>query len=203
MSIIAATYSAVLGLRKRTWVSGMTVRKNEVVKSPADNEDYERITATGSGTTDPANDVTNYVARSYVRTTSITAPLAEIDGVAPKGATSSIIGIRSIGVRTIALSITGRGSLEFLTAQKAAGGSMRTEIIADGITVLNQDGSYSNTKSRIYIGAVGYDGASAVGVAIRQTNGLSFRRTLEVYLTPGMAASGADCGVFYVARGEA
>ena len=51
MSLIAAVYSAVLGLGKRTWTSGMTVKKNEVVKSSLDNEDYERITATGGGTT--------------------------------------------------------------------------------------------------------------------------------------------------------
>ena len=85
MSLVAAIYNTVLGMRKRTWASGMTVRKNEIVKSPADNEDYERVTATGGGTVDPADDTTNYVARSYTRVLSL-----------PKSDTVSTVGSISV-----------------------------------------------------------------------------------------------------------
>lgn len=42
------------------WVSGATVAQYAHVQSPADGQLYVRITATGSGATDPANDATNY-----------------------------------------------------------------------------------------------------------------------------------------------
>lgn len=51
----------------KLWASGMTVRKWQTVQSPLDGELYTRTAATGSGATDPADDITNYVAASYRR----------------------------------------------------------------------------------------------------------------------------------------
>lgn len=42
------------------WVSGQPVRQYSPVRSPADGQQYVRMTATGSGATDPSADPTNY-----------------------------------------------------------------------------------------------------------------------------------------------
>ena len=58
----------------KTWVSGAPVLQRALVVSPADNEVYIRKTATGSGTTDPADDTTNYNAVSYSRVLNLPVP---------------------------------------------------------------------------------------------------------------------------------
>lgn len=211
MSLIAAVYNVVIGLRKRTWASGMTVRKNEVVKSPADNEDYERITATGGGTTDPADDVTNYVARSYKRTTTLSKgrgfTMTNYGGAAgPVGATAATMGAVSPGVRTLALSIAGRGTIQYLLAAKAESGNMRVEILIDGRTVLDETTAYSSGTGALYIGAPVYTAAasdSSVHRALPELAGPQFRRSLQVYLTPIGTASYSSSGVAYIVGGEA
>lgn len=45
----------------KIWTSGVTYKQGQVVLSPADNyQQYVRITAAGSGATDPKTDTTNY-----------------------------------------------------------------------------------------------------------------------------------------------
>ena len=45
----------------KTWVSGRTYQPGTVVLSPANNyQPYVRVTAAGSGATDPFSDTTNY-----------------------------------------------------------------------------------------------------------------------------------------------
>lgn len=45
----------------KTWVSGRVYQPGTILLSPADNyQAYVRVTAAGSGTTDPSSDTTNY-----------------------------------------------------------------------------------------------------------------------------------------------
>ena len=212
MSLIAAVYNSVLGLRKRTWASGMTVKKNEIVKSPADNEDYERITATGGGATDPADDITNYVARSYTRVTSLskgrlftTASYGGASG--PTGATAATVGAIAIGARTLALNITGRGCLQYLFAAKAESGNMRTEVFIDGRPVLDETGAYAPSTGFLYIGGVAYNasvGDVTAHKAIPELTGIQFRRSLQVYLTATTTQIPySTAGVAYIVGGVA
>jgi len=209
MSLIAAVYNAVIGLRKRTWASGMTVRKNEIVKSPADNEDYERITATGGGTTDPADDITNYVARSYVRTAalpgggSVGSAIGGIIANIYEGSTRSTIATTTVGTRVNALSISGRGSIDFFAYSKNAGGSARVEIIADGRTLLDETVATSSLSTLLYIGGAQYGGASKSEQALPVRDGLVFKRSFAVYVTAVSTAAGTGGGIAYIARGEA
>lgn len=212
MSLIAAVYNSVLGLRKRTWASGMTVKKNEIVKSPADNEDYERITATGGGTTDPADDTTNYLARSYTRVTSLSKgrhqSTASYGGAAgPSGATAATVGSIAVGVRTLALNITGRGSIQYLFAAKAESGNMRTEVLIDGRTVLDETTVYAPSTGFLYIGDPAHNasvGDVAAYKAIPVLPGVQFRRSLQVYLTVTTTPIPyTSAGVAYIVGGEA
>ncbi|MBS0508898.1 MAG: hypothetical protein JSR53_16095 [Proteobacteria bacterium] len=53
--------SDLMGASAPAWTSGKTYYPSDVVKSPADNYmPYVRVTAMGSGSTDPASDSVNY-----------------------------------------------------------------------------------------------------------------------------------------------
>lgn len=212
MSLIAAVYSAVLGLGKRTWASGMTVKKNEIVKSPADNEDYERITATGGGTTDPADDTTNYVARSYRRTISLPAVTASslLDAVTTTsvamGATRINTPAVAVGVRGNVLSITGRGNIDYLLLNKSASSSMLIEIVCDGRTIYSQNPGLNNVNSAVVpIGMLGPSSDHSVlfRYAIFDPLGVEFRRSFEVFVTPVTAALTTSSVLAYHTRGLA
>ena len=55
------------------WVSGATIALNAVVFSPTNKQLYRRITATGSGTTDPASDTTNYAPLGQLQAVAVAA----------------------------------------------------------------------------------------------------------------------------------
>ena len=209
MSLIAAVYSTVLGLRKRTWASGMTVRKNEIVKSPADNEDYERITATGAGTTDPADDTTNYVARSYTRTVALPATSQLFLNGGMSGAITTTVGVISTNVRTNVLNITGRGALSYLGFKKdTTGSNSRVEIICDGRNIYNVAGSsaYSSDYFMLVLGSPIADpivqGITGL-VAVETTAPVQFRRSLQIYVTALDAPAAGTSMLGYIIRSEA
>ena len=209
MSLITAVYSTVLGLRKRTWASGMTVRKNEIVKSPADNEDYERITATGAGTTDPADDTTNYVARSYVRTLALPAVSQMFPSGLMLGAITTTVGAISTNVRTSALNITGRGALSYLGFMKDVNGSgSRVEIICDGRNIYNVAGSISSGPGYLMLvlgSPIADPAASGITglVAVESTAPVQFRRSLQIYVTALGAPAAGTSKLGYIIRSEA
>ena len=102
----------------KVWASGMTVAQYDYVVSPADKEVYQRITATGGGTTDPADDVTNYAARSYTRTVALQTPTnlqnqAAGDYYFANGATKTNPSLPA-STRTKVLGLSGRGEVQFL-----------------------------------------------------------------------------------------
>lgn len=193
MSLIAATYSAILGLTKRTWASGMTVKKNEVVKSPADNEDYERITATGGGTTDPADDITNYVARSYVRTVAIPAE-------SYAGGTGAYYGTpwvfptstfsAAANARTRILNVTGKGSINTLILFTGVSATSAIfEIVVDGRVVLSHTRTNMPASYAIVLlgRTVPADESAAGSYTMDRPQPepcpVIFKRSLEVYVT--------------------
>lgn len=203
MSLIAAAYSAILGLKERTWVSGMTVKKNEIVKSPADNEDYERITATGGGTTDPADDITNYVARSYVRTAELPTPQLLVGSQMIEGATIVTLPIMTVGTRTEALSITGRGAIDYLGAYKGATGTLRVEVIVDGRGVLDVTHNMGVNSVALVIGSPAWNSSTNfVYMSNPSYDGIVFKRSFKVYLT-AVATQTTAARLFYNARSTA
>lgn len=208
MSLIAAVYNAVIGLRKRTWASGMTVKKNEVIKSPADNENYERITATGSGTTDPADDVVNYVARSYSRThtlNSVRLVTVTSGAIANHflGATKVTLGVIPTGTRTQILDITGRGALDFFATSKNTSGTWRIEVIIDGRGACDETLTTTSTNVQLVVGDTTYGGAGKADVALQASAPVQFRRSLQLYVTPVVTASVSTTGAAYIFRSEA
>lgn len=59
-STVAASNAALAAVNVVKWVSGTTYAEGAVVWSPINALGYRRITASGSGTTDPSLDTTNY-----------------------------------------------------------------------------------------------------------------------------------------------
>lgn len=189
------------------WVSGSTVTQWDYRKSPIDGEIYQRTAATGSGTTDPANDNTNYVAASYVRVSAL-PQRAELDnGVATpanffNGSVKNTFGAITAGVRTQILSVSSRGAVGFLGLFKNASGGGLVEIIVDGITVMSYNTSTSNaTSAHVLIGAPGGATVSTLSLplygAIADGAPVQFRRTFVVWYTPATSNSGSNATIGY------
>jgi hypothetical protein len=207
MSLIAAVYNAVLSLRKRTWSNGMSVRQYEVVKSPLDHEEYERITAAGGGSTDPSLDTTNYVARSYKRTLGLPNIVQVVGSTSLaslfKGSTTTSLGVIAVGTRTLALSLTGRGQIDFLAALKQASGTFRIEVLVDTRVVCDETVTMGAASNAILvIGTTTTEGSGTIiaAIAVPDSDGVQFKKSLQVYVTPVATASGAACGIGYIAK---
>lgn len=185
----------------KLWASGVSVAKWETVKSPLDGELYTRKTATGSGTVDPADDITNYFAASFERCGAmLVKPTASFLGNGGQANNSSYAygiprvqpGTISIGTRTMIYSQTGRGALTFLGLYSYPGTrTWRVEVIIDGRSV--HDASYSSTATNSVCTLIGnvvsgiVPGGSAVsqeGFGYQDSLGPLFRRSLQIYVTP-------------------
>ena len=194
----------------KLWASDVSVAKWETVKSPLDGELYTRKTATGSGTTDPADDVTNYFAASFARCGAMfvkpTASFLNNGGTANNSSYAYGIprvqpGAVAINTRTLIYSQIGRGALTFLGLYASGARTLRVEVIIDGRTV--HDGSYTSTASyqvctligNVVSGTVPGGGAASVeAFGYQDSFGPLFRRTLQIYVTPtsgGIAAADA------------
>ena len=176
------------------WSSGMTVAQWQEVRSPLDGEIYRRKTATASSATDPADDLTNYIAVSYVRSTTL--PLKQSAWATQASASSTYyaegivrtaVGVIANGVRTSILSLTGRGGVGFLGLwQSASGSTFRIEMICDGRTI------YDVTSAGVTAGTITFLGntfrvattTNADGGGLPDNNGPRFRRSFQVFLTP-------------------
>lgn len=195
----------------KLWSSGETVLKWDYRKSPIDGEIYQRITATGSGTTDPANDATNYSASSFTRSgyrLEVPPITSVVNSSAFLSATAVLFpGAFTGGVRTQILSGAGRGRcsfLSFIPVMTAA--SCRIEVIADGRTVYDYTQSVGGTNpyiAQIPIGAVSTQGSSTNSfTALPDALPVVFRRSFEVWVTPSITTS-ANSRLFHQLRGEA
>lgn len=200
------------GSGAKLWSSGMTVRQWQSVTSPLDGDVYRRTTATGAGATDPANDLTNYIAVTYRRVSSLASPSTPplgasgiTTGFPPSGVTIAAPTLTA-GVRTQVLSLTGRGAVRmlgsFYSVNNTNGtGDMRHEVIVDGRTILDFSGPH-NVAYAYYCLIGGLTGASPAIPMMFES--VQFRRTFEMYATPA-AVSGAlpFRQFFYSYSGEA
>lgn len=188
----------------KPWVYGKTYKQYAFVISPADGEVYMRKTAWGSGTTDPADDTTNYRPVSYTRTLALTS--ADLFTVATSptssfiGASRNVVGALAVGARTNVLSVSGRGAIDYLAYHKSAGGSARVELVVDGIVVMDRtDSSYGSTSALLAIGqtSAGSAASNVLAEARLDHNGVQFRRSLNVWITNTATAGGAPATVAY------
>lgn len=204
---------AIGGTAAKLWTSGETVAQWDYRKSPLDGEVYQRTTAAGSGTTDPANDLTNYAAVSYTRVSALSAKSAVDNGVnTPSQFCSNAVKVAINGIvagtRTQVLSLSGRGAVTFLAIMKAATGNGTVEIIVDGTTILNAVTTNTGaTFAYVFIGSPGNADTSGTGTAFRQcavalpeSIGVNFRRTFVVWYTPATSDTGANATLAYDLR---
>jgi hypothetical protein len=197
------------GLQPPPWASSVPIAKGQWLTSPADNEIYQRIAATGTDTVDPADDLVKYIARSYERTDAILGAemLAAAGNInnACQGATKSIFGALGVGVRTSVLSVTGRGCLDYLALAKSAGGTMRIEVIVDGRTVLDRTDTHSTSLWLRVLGMASGNGATTNWFieARYDPAGVQFRRSLQIYVTAVATDSAASAGIAYHMRSVA
>ena len=193
------------------WVSGEIVNKWDARVSQLDGETYQRTAASGSGTTDPADDNTNYVAKSYRRTSSLpNKPGVENNSnsatqFAVNAIKTAINGITA-GTRTKILDISGRGTVLFLALMKADVNGGRIEVIVDGITIFdNTAATPTGSTANLLIGSPG-SGDPGTGTvrpfayAIPESAGVEFRRTFVVWYTPATTATGANAALAYEVR---
>jgi hypothetical protein len=188
----------------KPWVSGKTYKRRSYVISLLDDEVYIRKTADGSGTTDPADDPTNYRPVSYTRTLALPSADVVAAGTAGastfNGATKNVVGALAVGARTNVLSITGRGAIDYLAYHKASTGSARVEVIVDGIVVMDRtDATYSTTAALLAIGQVsaGASTSNAMNEARLDPSGVNFRRSLNVWVTNTATVGGGSATVAY------
>ena len=180
------------------WISGVAVPKWGLVVSPLDGEVYRRTTATGAGTVDPANDVTNYFAASYRRVTALTTytelnnATSTADNFA-NGATKLNMNI-AVNVRTSLLNVTGRGVAQYLGVFKAVEGGGRLEVLIDGRTIFDKTvGATSAHYAAIVVGSssnlVNSGGNNLAAYTALPEAGVEFKRSLQVFYTPLTAAT--------------
>ncbi|TDS74416.1 hypothetical protein [Comamonas sp. JUb58] len=189
------------------WVSGVSVPQGAMVVSPLDGEVYRRLTASGSGATDPANDLTNYLAVSYRRVTALSATVfangTAAAGSFANGATKVAINL-AVGTRGNLLNISGRGAVQFLGLTKASTNGGQVEIYADGRTLFNDSVAPNNQEVAVFVGA--FSGTTPGSTFVPAyyavpAAGIEFKRSLQVYYTP--ATTSATVGALaYIVRGS-
>jgi hypothetical protein len=166
------------------------------VLSPLDGEIYRRITATGGGTIDPADDTANYEAASYERVMSLPEPSTPTitsngSGLAQiaNGATKVSFGA-SAGQRVKVLDRTGKCRLTFAGIFQGASGSRnwRMEIKVDGRVISDYTVTMGVTRSAAaFCGTFVPNGMN--GLAYPYTSiadiagGVEVKRTLEIWIT--------------------
>ena len=198
-SLDAAIYNAVRKAGTPLWVSGMTVAKWQEVRSPLDGEVYRRKTA-GAGATDPAADMTNYLAVSYQRPTAITNAWsgggAAMSGGSyyPPGSGNAMVSspALSAGVRQVVLSVSGKGTLQVAGIHippAASGVTIRLEVIVDGRPIFDATNNFAFSGSASYfVFAAGWPIFDPTnGVYIITPSAFEFVRTLEIAVTASAA----------------
>ncbi len=189
------------------WSASATIEQGALVISPLDKEVYRRVAATGISSTDPADDLTNYVAASYARTTSLpigyTLPQIYADNV--RGVTRTAQTNIAQGARTQALSVTGRGQLLHVGAWRSANSGetagLRTEIWVDGRKLVEWE---STAAGAHYVTALGASTKVGDDVIAAPAAPVVFRRSLVIWITPTYRAwTGSAEYVGYSLRTEA
>lgn len=194
----------------KLWSSGATVLQWDYRRSPLDGEVYQRKTATGSGTTDPADDATNYNAVSFIRSGAIpeSAPVTcDANSDAIRGTTAVLLPATiNAGARTKILDVSGRGRCSFLAfLLNTTATNCRIEVICDGRTLYDYTQAVGASATPFFaqvpIGALTQQGTSSQRfTALPDGSPVYFRRTLAVWVTP--SASATNNRLWHQVRGE-
>lgn len=207
---VKALYEAInAASTETTWESGMVVETGEKVLSPLDKEVYRRVTATGGGAVDPADDIVNYNAASYERVTSIPAPTSISNGAATpadfaNGSTKVLPGVIALGTRKLILALTGRGLLTYLGWQKAASGGGRFELIVDGRSIFDGSIQAAANDTTIFVGSASI--GVLAGPVYRPSYyavpgpGIEYRRSVAVWFTPAGGGTVSNTTLGHITR---
>lgn len=169
------------------WSTSATIEQGGLVISPLDKEVYRRVAATGTSSTDPADDTANYVAASYTRTTAVpigyTMPQVYPDQV--RGITKTAQTNIAQGARTQVLSVSGRGQLlhagNYRQANSGETAGSRLEIWADGRKIGDWEATAAGAH---YVTHLGNSAKVGDDVIVMLGAPLVFRRSLVLWLTP-------------------
>lgn len=193
----------------KVWVSGMPVRTGQEVVSSIDKEVYRWISADGTSSTDPADDWTNWVARSYRRITALPTvgdiALGAIPSTAGFASNAVVVNTTatSTGVRTSLLSVSGRGQIAYLGFAKGTTGGGTLELLIDGRTVFNASVLAGGANFAVILaGSHGSNGSYPASVAIPDSGGgIEFKRSVELFFTPTTNSLGTAGRLAYIIRG--
>ena len=151
---VAASHIAVLAATNITkWVSGSTYAEGAVVWSPINGLGYRRITASGSGTTDPSLDTTNYAQvngtgnvstsgnQTIAGTKTFTSPIT--------GSTTSQVSLTGnqtiAGTKTFSSQIVANGGISLSSALPINQGGTAATTALDAFNSLKQQATESLT----------------------------------------------------------
>lgn len=185
-STVVASASAVLAATNIVkWVSGTTYAEGAVVWSPINGLGYRRITASGSGTTDPSLDTTNYkqvngtgdvstsgdqtIAGTKTFTSTISGTITNAtNAVNATNATTVTNGVYVTGDQTIGGTKTFTNGVRFNngTTQTTAATTYAPSYGGVGSVVIAISTSYISTNYTQY-----YGGVTAAGSTLRTTLG--------------------------------
>lgn len=154
----AAAVTASASANAVLWVSGATVAQYSCVISPANARTFRRITATGSGATDPSADGTNYVLISIGAFPRFTVREEQASGTNGGGSTA---GFQTRTLNTTLTNTIAGASLSSnlvtlpagtyeVVARAPANGSLNRHVLSlynssDSTTIITGSGAYDNT----------------------------------------------------------
>lgn len=192
----------------KPWVSGAAVQQYAYVVSPNDLEIYQRKTATGSGTTDPYSDTTNYRPVSIDRLSSITNGWSAGGAWTNTGSTSigNFAGVTTstptlnAGVRTLVWNANGKGNVDFVSLIKigtsAPTGTFRAELVVDGRTIFDATFSAPPSSATHFVVVAG-------GLSSPATNNpltplfmpCPFSKSFEFYVTASVSTTAINANI--------
>ena len=199
----------------KPWVSGAVIKQYAYVISPTDLQIYQRKTATGSGTTDPLYDTTNYRAVSYARQMSVSNAWSAADApwtnaaaltdlpIMSMGVSSTAVNGGTAGTRILLVSATGRGVLEFAGIIKTSGTAAATvktrlELIVDGRVLYDYTTIPNATAGIKWMLIAGRtNGAPSATIASSE---IQFSTGFQIYFTP-VAGVQSSCTFYSSFRG--
>lgn len=187
-----------------TWVSGNTYAQFQRVIDPVDGRVFYRRTATGSGATRPALDLTNYSLQGFppVRTTAGLVSSLALGGAAqPQIATALATLGGSVNLAqpktvvinqwTNVLTLSSRGFVDLLMMVPAAGdGTEFIRISVDGNFIVTSGGMPSSNSFYNFIGGV------VNPPAVHNLNATYFEREFKIeFLKSGGTTSAQIYGI--------
>lgn len=192
------------------WSAGLFVRRGWYVVSPADSEIYRRVTDSGTSGTDPADDLTNYVAASYTRVTAIPRgyyiPTSYPENI--RGITKTAQFDAAVGNKYTALSVAGRGRLLHLGHYRSAPAGSKgcnIELFVDGRRQYENEFNFTASHYAAHFGsAIRSDFGGGADISTPKTYGIEFKRSLVVLFTPTLGSwIGANDFIGYSVQSEA